>query len=118
MFSYRILSLFQKILSIECFIWYCCVPLNDEDIPKVNDPAEDVCESPSQEDIHSHLDASPHEKEGEEGNTTELQINSQRVYSVDSDVSPSYEYDSDGDSSEAELPHSQLWEVEQEEEAH
>lgn len=51
---------------------YCCIPLNDEDIPKVNDLAEDVCEGPSQEDIHSHPDASPHEKEGEEGNTIEL----------------------------------------------
>ena len=97
----------------------CCTPLNDEYIPEVNDPSEDVCESPFQENIHSQQDASPHEKEREEGKTIELQINSQRVQSIDYDCSPSSdEYDSYGQSSEVELPQSQLWEVKKEEEAH
>ncbi len=33
----------------DCFSYF-----NDENIYEVNDPAEDVCETPFQEDIHSH----------------------------------------------------------------
>lgn len=96
----------------------CCTMCNDENSLEVDESVEDVGGAPLQESIYPHQVASPYELKREEQNTTELQINSQRAYSVESNVSPSYDkYDFDGESSEAELPYSQLWEVEQVKEA-
>lgn len=81
----------------------CCTHFNDEDIPEVYDPTEDFCGAPLQENIYSHQEASPTNQEREEGNIIELQINPQRSYAAEFDVSPSYDvYDFEGESSDVE----------------
>lgn len=88
---------------------------NDEDIPEVDDPTEDVFGAMLQENIYSHQEASLNEQERKEENIIELQINPQRSYSAKFDVSPFYDvYDSNGGSSDVESQQSQSWEVAQE----
>ena len=97
----------------------CCAHFNVENIFEVNDPTEDICGAPLQENIYLHQEASPNEKKREEGNVIALKINPQRSYSAEFHVSPSYdEYYSDGESSDVEPQRSQSWEAAQEEEAH
>ena len=97
----------------------CCGHFNVENIPKVNDPVEDVCGAPLQENIYSHQKPSPNDQESKEGNIVELQINPQRSYSDKFDVSPSCDvYEFNGESSDVEPQQSESWEAAQEEEAH
>ena len=52
----------KRLYPSDALFQYCCAHFNVENISKVNDPTEDICGAPLQEDIYSHQEASPNDQ--------------------------------------------------------